>query len=81
MTESTIKKIPSPEYTRAEVALHKTPQDLWIIIDGKVYDVSNWIKRHPGGERILKNSGGQDATVCVIVTKLTINNSFFLDEF
>ena len=81
MTESTIKKIPSPEYTRAEVALHKTPQDLWIIIDGKVYDVTNWIKHHPGGDLILKNSGGQDATVCVIVSKLTINNSFFVDEF
>ena len=75
MTESTIKKIPSPEYTRAEVALHKTPQDLWIIIDSKVYDVTNWLKRHPGGEMILKNSGGQDATVCVIVSLLLIIHS------
>ena len=80
MTESTIKKIPSAEYTRAEVALHKTPQDLWIIVDGKVYDVTKWLKHHPGGERILQHHGGQDATVCVIVNKLTINNSFFVDS-
>ena len=79
MTESTIKKIPSAEYTRAEVSLHKTPQDLWIIVDGKVYDVTKWLKHHPGGERILQNHGGQDATVCVIVNKLTINNLFFVD--
>ena len=53
----------STEYTRGEVALHKTPQDLWIIIDGKVYDVTNWLKRHPGGKRVIQHYGGEDATV------------------
>ena len=30
----------------------------WIVIDNKVYDVSNFSKRHPGGERLLMNHIG-----------------------
>ena len=56
-------KTQSAEYTRGEVALHKTPQDLWIIIDGKVYDVTNWLNHHPGGKRVIQHYGGEDATV------------------
>ena len=59
----TSTKTQSAEYTRGEVALHKTPQDLWIIIDGKVYDVTNWLKHHPGGKRVIQHYGGEDATV------------------
>ena len=65
MKESTINKTQPAEYTRAEVALHKKPQDLWIIIDGKVYDVTNWLKYHPGGKKLLQHYGGEDATVSI----------------
>ena len=37
-------------------------QDLWIIIDGKVYDVTDYIEEHPGGASILNNAGG-DSTI------------------
>ena len=72
MKESNIKKTQSTEYTRGEVALHKKPQDLWIIIDGKVYDVTSWLKHHPGGKKIIQHYGGEDATVCIVACK-TIN--------
>ncbi|RHZ67154.1 cytochrome b5-like heme/steroid binding domain-containing protein [Aspergillus thermomutatus] len=52
----------STEYTWAEVKRHNTPQDLWIAIDGKVYNVSEYQQDHPGGEEILRNFAGQDAT-------------------
>lgn len=52
-------------YTRAEVATHKRSHDLWIIIHGKVYDVTKWAAKHPGGTRIIRHYGGEDASVRV----------------
>lgn len=40
------------EYTREEVAQHCSHEDQWIIIEDKVYDITNWVKRHPGGKVI-----------------------------
>lgn len=34
----------------------------WIAIHDKVYDVTNWLNDHPGGEEILVEHAGQDAT-------------------
>lgn len=50
-------------YTRSEVAQHKRKGDAWIIIHGKVYNVTNWLARHPGGAKVLLHYAGQDATV------------------
>lgn len=44
-----------------EIEKHGTVDDAWIVIDGKVYNVSSYVATHPGGEAILKNVGG-DAT-------------------
>lgn len=48
--------------TASELSQHKTPGDLWISIQGKVYDVTRWVVSHPGGEIPLLNLAGQDAT-------------------
>ncbi len=50
-------------YTRQEVATHKKLDDCWIVIDGSIYNISSWLKRHPGGARILMHYAGEDATV------------------
>ncbi|NWV57880.1 FADS1 desaturase, partial [Daphoenositta chrysoptera] len=34
----------------------------WLVIDRKVYDVSEFSKRHPGGTRVISHYAGQDAT-------------------
>ncbi|GLT54188.1 hypothetical protein SLA2020_274080 [Shorea laevis] len=41
---------------------HNKPGDLWISIQGKIYDVSDWAKDHPGGELPLFNFSGRDVT-------------------
>jgi len=48
-------------FTLQEVKKHNTITDAWIIIKGKVYDVTSWIPKHPGGKIILQGIG-KDAT-------------------
>ncbi|EER09736.1 nitrate reductase, putative, partial [Perkinsus marinus ATCC 50983] len=36
--------------TMEEVARHGTPNDCWIVVNGEVLDVTDYIKEHPGGE-------------------------------
>eukprot|EP00347_Sterkiella_histriomuscorum_P023894 403333018 len=43
-----------------EIADHNSPNDLWLLINNKVYDVSNF--KHPGGKEILVQNAGMDAT-------------------
>ena len=45
----------------SEVARHGNAQDCWLAIHGKVYDVTNFIDKHPGGQAILQGCG-KDAT-------------------
>ncbi|GMI88519.1 sphingoid LCB desaturase 2 [Hibiscus trionum] len=48
--------------SKTELETHKKPGDLWICIQGKIYDVTEWSLDHPGGPVPLLNLGGQDAT-------------------
>lgn len=50
-------------YTVEEVKQHNKRDDNWLMIDGKVYDLSRWAKKHPGGAKILGHYAGEDATV------------------
>ncbi|GAW05231.1 acyl- - peroxisomal [Lentinula edodes] len=51
-------------FTREEVAKHNKQDDLWIIIDAKVYDLTRFVGMHPGGIAALTDEevAGQDAT-------------------
>ena len=50
------------DVTRAEVAQHNTFEDCWVIIRGKVYDISEWKDHHPGGPFVARMHAGKDAT-------------------
>ncbi|XP_042609343.1 acyl-CoA 6-desaturase [Cyprinus carpio] len=49
-------------YTWEEVQKHTKSGDQWIVVERKVYNVSQWVKRHPGGLRIIGHYAGEDAT-------------------
>lgn len=48
-------------YTLTDVSSHSNSESCWTIINGNVYDVTKFIPRHEGGDRIL-NACGKDAT-------------------
>ncbi|QCD90458.1 delta8-fatty-acid desaturase [Vigna unguiculata] len=48
--------------TSEELKDHNKEGDLWISIQGKVYNVSDWLKEHPGGDIPILNLAGQDVT-------------------
>ena len=50
------------KYSRADVAKHSKPSDCWTIINGKVYDLTKWIDRHPGGPAVIEMICGKDGT-------------------
>ncbi|KAM3199488.1 Cytochrome B5 isoform D [Capsicum annuum] len=48
--------------TYDEVSLHNNPNDCWVIINAKVYNVTNFLYDHPGGEEVLLEAAGKDAS-------------------
>ncbi|KAK5705121.1 hypothetical protein LTR97_002236 [Elasticomyces elasticus] len=48
--------------SRKEVLKHGSEDDLWVIVDHKVYDLSDFVDAHPGGSVVLTQVAGQDAT-------------------
>ncbi|KAL8591040.1 hypothetical protein ACOMHN_015663 [Nucella lapillus] len=49
-------------YSWSEVKNHADKSDKWLVIDGQVYDITSWSRRHPGGGRVISHYAGQDAT-------------------
>jgi cytochrome b involved in lipid metabolism len=64
-TTSPVKNVSTttPSLTMSELAKHNSSKNCWLLISGKIYDVTSFINQHPGGaNEILKNCG-TDATV------------------
>merc|ERR1711985_46153 len=49
-------------YTMEEVAKHTTKGDCWVVLSGKVLNVTNFLSQHPGGELAILTFAGKDAT-------------------
>lgn len=45
-----------------EVGKHNSKTDCWVIIHGEVYNVTDFLKEHPGGSAIILKYAGKDAT-------------------
>ena len=49
-------------YSREDVAKHAARDDLWVIIDGKVYDLTEYVDEHPGGAAAARRRARGAAT-------------------
>ncbi|KAL9235658.1 hypothetical protein vseg_010400 [Gypsophila vaccaria] len=49
-------------FTLADVSEHNSSKDCWLVIGGKVYDVTKFLEDHPGGDDVLLSATGKDAT-------------------
>lgn len=47
-------------YTEADVAKHTAKKDCWAVRNGKVYNVSEFVADHPGGDDLILKYAGQD---------------------
>lgn len=51
-----------PTYTLADVATHNEEASCWTAINGQVYDLTAFIKKHPGGDRNILRICGIDGS-------------------
>ncbi|XP_048172948.1 cytochrome b5 isoform X1 [Corvus hawaiiensis] len=53
---------PAPVFTLEEVGKRNSSRETWLVIHGRVYDVTRFLEEHPGGEEVLLEQAGRDAT-------------------
>ncbi|KAK5133439.1 hypothetical protein LTR08_007681 [Meristemomyces frigidus] len=46
----------------AEITKHASPDDCWIVVNGKVYDLSTFAPQHPGGPDMIYKWAGRDGS-------------------
>ncbi|RLO13363.1 hypothetical protein DYB28_012462 [Aphanomyces astaci] len=49
-------------FTWQEVAKHNHAGSAWMIVRNKVYDVTSWVDKHPGGAEMVTLHSGREAT-------------------
>ena len=45
-------------FTFEDIQKHTTRSDCWVVIEGKVYDVTKFLDEHPGGGDLLVQASG-----------------------
>lgn len=53
------QKIEEKIYELADLKGHSKEEDCWLVIDGEVYDVTEFLDEHPGGFDIILASTGR----------------------
>ncbi|XP_068849646.1 cytochrome b5 isoform X2 [Capricornis sumatraensis] len=53
---------PVKYYTLEEIQKHNHSKSTWLILHYKVYDLTKFLEEHPGGEEVLREQAGGDAT-------------------
>ncbi|SMR64521.1 unnamed protein product [Zymoseptoria tritici ST99CH_3D1] len=45
-----------------EVSKHSTAEDCWVVVNGKVYDLTTFAPEHPGGAHVITKWAGKDGS-------------------
>jgi cytochrome b5 len=75
------KPLAIKKYTLKEVAAHCTVESCWMVINDKVYDLTNFIGLHAGGTELMLEYAGTDATNAFMEKPHTIEASDMLREY
>ncbi|GHJ84892.1 hypothetical protein NliqN6_1294 [Naganishia liquefaciens] len=65
--------------TLDELKRHNTPEDAWSAFNGKVYNITEYLRFHPGGEKELMRCAGRDGTKLFMLTHAWVNVDYMLD--
>ncbi|KAL7402793.1 hypothetical protein ABVT39_020023 [Epinephelus coioides] len=49
-------------FTEREVARHCTKESCWVLLGTRVYDVTSFLRMHPGGEALILRRSGKDVS-------------------
>lgn len=49
-------------FTEREVARHRTKDSCWVLLGTRVYDVTAFLRMHPGGEALILRRSGEDVS-------------------
>ena len=63
-----------------EIQLHHKKDDAWIVIMGKVYDMTPYLNFHPGGIPLLMSVAGKDGTLQFQRYHSWVNADLLLDK-
>ena len=47
-------------FSQREISRHNSPNDAWVVVNGRVFDVSGFLPSHPGGLDVLTDHLGTD---------------------
>jgi cytochrome b involved in lipid metabolism len=50
------------QITAADVAQHNSKSSAWTVVNGKVYDLTDFVNAHPGGSNAILRVAGRDGT-------------------
>lgn len=62
LSSTTTATMPIEVLSMQEIAKHSTASSCWLLIEGKIYDVTPYIYRHPGNAETIIPTCGTDAT-------------------
>uniref|UniRef100_A0A0B6Y3E5 Cytochrome b5 n=1 Tax=Arion vulgaris TaxID=1028688 RepID=A0A0B6Y3E5_9EUPU len=70
-----------PTFSRKIIADHCSSESCWMVINNKVYDVTRFLRVHPGGDDIMLEYGGHDATSAFIDKGHSLDACDMLSEY
>lgn len=81
LTQQAPKPIKLKQFTLKEVASHCHVDSCWMVINDKVYDLTDFIEYHPGGYEIMLEYGGADATNAFNEKPHTLDAADMLEKY
>lgn len=60
-----------------QLSKHCTLCDCWVSIFGQVFDVSEFISKHPGGCKVFRDNCGNDITSAFRIIYLILENAHY----